>query len=100
MSQQVQTLDTSGLVQLENTIKNAIPEFQKLGDKVRETSNGLMNTWVGKGKVEYETQSELIFMKINDISEELTDLYKMVVSAEKTYIDADQAAAKAFSMNG
>lgn len=99
MSRQVQTLDTSGLVQLENTIKSAIPEFQQLENQIRGTSNRLMSSWVGEGKVEYQTQAELIFTKINDISEELTDLYNMVVSAEKTYIDADQAAAKAFSMN-
>lgn len=100
MSQQVQTLDTSGLIQLESTIKKAIPEFQQLENRIRGTSNRLLNSWIGKGKVEYETQAELVFTKINDISEELTDLYNMVVSAEKTYIDADQAAAKAFSMNG
>ncbi len=99
MSQQVENLDTSGLIQLENTIKSAIPEFRELEDEIKATSNTLLNSWLGKGKVEYETQAELIFTKIKDISEELIDLYNMVVNAEKTYIDADQATAKAISMN-
>jgi WXG100 family type VII secretion target len=100
MSGQIQTLDTSGFVATEKFISEKITSFDDQVKQMRITTNDLLSTWQGKGRNEFETQVNLMMSRLGDISDELYDLYNALVSAEKEYIDADQAAAKAISISG
>lgn len=92
-------LDTAGLIEAERKLKEATEVFNELSRKMRGTTRALLSSWDGKGRVEFETQSDLMVLKLEDLSEALTDAYEALVSAEKTYINADEETAKAISMN-
>lgn len=100
MSAQFTSLDTSGFVAVEQSISNNITLFNAQVQKMRRTSTNLLSTWQGKGRNEFETQMTLMISKLDDISEDLYDMYNALVKAEKEYIDADQATAKNMMING
>lgn len=100
MSAQFISLDTSGFVATEKAISDNITLFNAQVQKMRRTSTNLLSTWQGKGRNEFETQMTLMMSKLDDISDDLYDMYNALVKAEKEYIDADEAKAKEMMMSG
>lgn len=97
---EVKYLETEGFLQAETTISDTITKFNEQVTKMRNTTTTLLGTWAGDGRVEFDTQTTLIMGKLGDISDELYDLYNALVEAHQAYIDADEAAAKAESIEG
>ena len=96
----VKYLETEGFLKAETATSTAIKEFNTQVNKMRTTTTNLLDTWAGKGRVEFDTQTTLIMGKLGDISEELYDLYNALVEAHQAYIDADEASAKSMSIKG
>ena len=96
----VQYLDTSGFHDAAKAASDAILAFNSSLEKMQEVTNKILDRWVGRGRNEFETQVYMISVKLEDISDELYDLYNAIVEAQKTFIDADIAEAKARSIDG
>lgn len=95
MGKGIEYLNVTGIRLAQISVDKAVKEFINQKKEMQNTTRKLLSTWVGKGRNEFQTQTDLINSRLEDISEELSDIYELLVDAERTYIDADEAAAKA-----
>jgi WXG100 family type VII secretion target len=93
----VKFLYTWGLQNTASKFKSGIKEFDNCVTEMHTITNELFSSWEGEGKNQFETQYSLMKKKLDDISDTLYDIYDALVDSEKTYIDADEEAAKQIS---
>ena len=79
-------------------MKTAIAEYISIKDDVRDTTTNLFINWEGQGRSQFEKDYNIIFRQLSDIEDVLYDLRDTLIEAEATYIKADQALAKEFTM--
>lgn len=98
----VTTLDTSGFEAACKKFEQAGKDFDTCIDKIETTSSTLLDSWEGKGRKEFEYQYKLLKGKLEDISDDLYEIYNSLQEAEVTYSETDDEVAKAikYSVEG
>lgn len=94
----VRYLNTKQFADTANALKTAIAEYINIKDGVRTTTTNLFINWEGQGRSQFEKDYNIIFRQLSDIEDVLYDLRDTLIEAEATYIKADQALAKEFTM--
>ncbi len=94
----VRYLNTKQFADTANALKTAIAEYISIKDDVRDTTTNLFINWEGQGRSQFEKDYNIIFRQLSDIEDVLYDLRDTLIEAEATYIKADQALAKEFTM--
>jgi WXG100 family type VII secretion target len=77
--------------------KDSIKEFEGYVKQMKAHTSTLLNTWVGEGRNQFQTQYTLMERQLDDISDVLYEIYEALVDAQSAYIDADEAVAKQIS---
>ena len=95
----IRHLNTAGFSDAAKALSDAIETYNECLKTMQTTTNTILDNWIGKGCNEFATQVRLINGKLEDISDELYEMYKAIVQAEKAYIDTDQAMAKELNIN-
>ena len=98
----VEHLDTSGFEDACNKFKESGRAYTASLKRLEKASNALLDSWDGKGRKEYEYQYKLLKGKLEDISDDLYDMYDALLEAKVTYMEADEEMAKAikYSVEG
>lgn len=101
-TQGVKTLDTSGFEDACKKFEQAGRDFTACLKRLETTSTNLFDSWDGKGRNEFEYQYKLLKGKLEDISDDLYEIYDALLEAEVTYSEADDEMAKAikYSVEG
>jgi WXG100 family type VII secretion target len=92
----VQYLNVSGITEAAKKFRSSIGEFDQCLIKMDKATNNVLQNWVGKGRNQFETQVSLMKKQLDDISEDLYDIYDALVDSEEGYIEEDEAVAKQF----
>ena len=93
----VEYLETKGIRDAAIAFQNRISEFDQCVIDMNNATNNVLRNWVGAGRDQFETQMKLMNKQLDDISEELYEIYDALVDSEEAYISEDQAVAKQFS---
>lgn len=86
-----------GLITTCESIKTSIKTFEEYVSDMNKITSGLLDTWEGRGSIEFQYQYNLIKGQLDDITDGLYDIYDALVDARTAYIDADEASAKQMS---
>lgn len=92
----VQYLDVKGITDAAKTFSKRIKDFDNCVIEMNKATDSVLDSWVGKGRNQFETQMKLMKSQLDDISDGLYDIYDALVDSEKAYIDEDEAVAKQF----
>ena len=88
------SLDTSSFAE---SAKAASALATSLSDAISEADkavNRMLDSWVGKGRNEFQKKYHIFEQQVTDLKHGLWDLYEAIISAEEAYILADTEAAK------
>ena len=88
------SLDTSSFADSANSAKKLAETLENAIADADRAINALYDVWAGKGRNEFEKKYKIFEQQVADIKNGLWDLYEDIVSAEKSYIQADTDAAK------
>lgn len=87
-------LDTDGIEDAYSDFQDGIRELENCVSRMERATSTLMDSWVGKGRNQFETEYQLIGQQLKDISDELYDIYQALLDAHTAYIDADEQVNK------
>lgn len=90
----IRHLDVGGLDMVCKDVRSSIEQFDQYVQTMDETTNHLLDAWLGRGRDRFETEYMIIRRQLKDISGALYDIYDALVDAQAGYIDADEAVAK------
>lgn len=93
----IRHLDVGGLDMVCKDVRSSIEQFDEYVQTMDETTNHLLDTWLGKGRDRFESEYMVIRRQLKDITGALYDIYDALVDAQAGYIDADEAVAKKIS---
>lgn len=91
-------LETSYISKASLDFRASIKEFEGYVDEMQTTTTQLLDSWDGKGRNRFETEYIKMKSQLNDIVDELYDMYDALVDADVAYIDVDEEVAKKISV--
>ncbi len=95
----IQSLKTEKFGQAEVDARNLAEQIGNLKSELDNCKNALLANWVGSGRSSFKSTYDVIARNINDISEEVWDLFDSLCNAEEAYIEADQGIATAITQS-
>lgn len=95
----VRSIDTAKMDEVAKNFQSKITTFSETKNDVYKIISELLLNWSGSGKVEFETQFNLIYGKLGDIEESLTEFYENLIGAEVAYREMDDELSKSIKEN-
>lgn len=93
-SQAVFELDTKNMGTTANQCKSIADQMRQLRSELSGARDELLQTWVGKGRDEFEKQFRLLDQQFSDIVDDTMNMYEAILAAEGEYIQIDTDMAK------
>lgn len=87
-------LDTDGIEDAYSDFQDSIRDLENCVSRMERATSTLLDSWIGKGRNQFETEYRLIGQQLKDISDELYDIYQALLDAHTAYIDADEQVSK------
>lgn len=82
-------IKTVGIAAAREQMFAIMQRFMNVKDSVNKTRQTLCDDWVGEGRNEFEVQYRLLISKVDDIGQNLEEMYQALVDAEATYQEGD-----------
>lgn len=95
----IDSLKTEKFGQAELDVRDLANKVGDLKAELDTCKNALLANWVGDGRASFKSCYDVIAGNINDISEEVWDLYDSLCNAEEAYIEADRDIASSISQS-
>lgn len=96
---QIKYLNTNMFAILEVQMRTMKTTLKSKNTKIKSTTTSLLDTWEGKGANQFETEYLLVKREMEDLYDDLCDLYEGLLAAQQQYEQADQQVAAAISSN-
>lgn len=88
----------------ESDIQAAIEEmtaialsYREIQEKVNSTTRTVKENWVGKGRVAFESQYNILIRKIEDFGDTLEEICDSLIEADKQYQKADNEMSRSYT---